>query len=237
MVNTDGLVHFACRLISSHENEVSRELKLSWREFHHYLSRANLRNSEVSMKKGASLDSILWKDYSNEVSKLLRSVDENLLNQSVQFFRATINAGGSIWIAGNGGSAATAAHFAVDLSKGASARLKKSVRAISIMDWVPTLTAWSNDTNYRESLVHIIENFACAEKDLLVVFTCSGNSENIVKLCENSGKLPIPIIAFTGFDGGKVRRLCDLEINVSSVSYQQIEDVHLAIAHYLSISI
>ena len=137
---------------------------------------------------------------------------------------------------GNGGSAATASHFCVDLSKGVSTRIEKSIRAIPLMDLVPIQTAWSNDSSYEDAVGSSIKNFA-KHSDVLIAITGSGNSENLIRSCLIAKKLSMTVIGMTGYNGGKITKFLDLEINVPSSDMQVIEDSHHAICHFISKSI
>jgi D-sedoheptulose 7-phosphate isomerase len=175
----------------------------------------------------------MWEMYSSEVTSTMSAVDPEKLNKALSWFRRSINDSKTIWIIGNGGSAATSSHFSVDLSKGCALRLNKRVRAIALMDHVPTQSAWSNDTSYEAALANTVDNFA-QEGDIVFSISGSGNSMNIVNALVTAKAMKVQTIGLTGFDGGKIGRLADLEINVPSKDMQIIEDVHHIICHYLS---
>jgi D-sedoheptulose 7-phosphate isomerase len=135
---------------------------------------------------------------------------------------------------GNGGSAATASHFACDLAKGTQAVGLPAFRVVSLSDNVPLMTAWANDANYdhifAEQLATLIR-----PAHIVIAISASGNSPNVLaaaRVARQSGALTI---ALTGQDGGKLSRLVDLTIYVPAQSIEQVEDAHLVIAHSLCV--
>ena len=122
-----------------------------------------------------------WKLYSRGVSDTYNEIEPNQISKTIEKLSQTIISESTIWVFGNGGSAATASHFCVDLSKGASERIGKNVRAIPLMDLVPIQSAWSNDLDYCEAMAMSLKGQA-RDGDLVLVITGSGNSKNIVNV-------------------------------------------------------
>lgn len=174
-----------------------------------------------------------WSKYLSDLSKSYLAINEETVIEVVQSIRRIAGTSNSIWIIGNGGSAATSSHFSVDLSKGASLRLRKSLRAIPLMDLVPIQSAWSNDFSFTLALEKTLQNFARAG-DLLFVISGSGNSENLVNAIKAAKELDVKCLGLTGFSGGKISALLDLEINVPSNDMQIIEDSHHILCHFIS---
>jgi len=180
-----------------------------------------------------SLSKESWKIYAEEVSRALESIDAISISKAVQTIGSAINANSTIWVFGNGGSAATASHFCVDLSKGAALRGSRIIRAIPLMDLTPIQTAWSNDLSYAEAMSMSLKHHA-RPGDLVVVISGSGNSPNILNVTQMAREMNLQVIGMTGFDGGKVRQLLDFEIHVPSIDMQVVEDSHHAICHFIS---
>jgi len=174
-----------------------------------------------------------WKDYAAEVLRGLESVDSTSISNAVKAIETAINSNSTIWVFGNGGSAATASHFCVDLSKGAALRSSRIIRAIPLMDLTPIQTAWSNDLSYEVAMSMSLKHQA-RSGDLVVVISGSGNSPNILNVTRMSRELNLKLIGMTGFDGGKVRQSLDIEIHVPSTDMQVVEDCHHAICHFIS---
>jgi D-sedoheptulose 7-phosphate isomerase len=140
--------------------------------------------------------------------------------------------GRSIFLFGNGGSASLASHFACDLSKGTSkvAAGGKRFRAIALTDNLPLLTAWANDSSYEDVFAEQLTNFVSHE-DIVFAISGSGNSPNVLKALKVAKAVGAFNIGLTGFQGGKMKPLCDLCIIVPSDNMQVIEDLHLSATH------
>ena len=144
--------------------------------------------------------------------------------------------GGHVFIAGNGGSAATASHFACDLAKGTRTEGIPGFRVIPLTDNVPLMTAWGNDTSYDRIFAEQLANLACPS-DVVVAISASGSSPNILLLAERARELGAITIALTGKTGGKLHSLADLSIRVPITSIEQVEDAHMMVAHSLCVAL
>ncbi len=146
-------------------------------------------------------------------------------------------AGGLILIAGNGGSAASASHMAVDLGKSSLGRPPRAgaprLRALALSDAVSTLTAWANDDAYESAFAEQVTTLAGAG-DAVLLLSVSGHSPNIVAAAQAARDAGASVFALLGGDGGAVRALADHAIVVPSDDYQIVEDAHLAINHMLT---
>lgn len=180
-----------------------------------------------------SLQKESWKLYAAEVSRVLESVDSRSISDVIDAINSAIQSDSTIWVFGNGGSSATASHFCVDLSKGASLRGSRIIRAIPLMDLTPIQSAWSNDLSYAEAMSMSLKHQA-RSGDLVVVISGSGNSENILNVTHVAHQLNLKVVGMTGFDGGNVRHSVDLEIHVPSTDMQVVEDCHHTICHFIS---
>jgi D-sedoheptulose 7-phosphate isomerase len=139
---------------------------------------------------------------------------------------------------GNGGSAALASHLAADLAKSthipgpASLRQAKRLRALSLTDNVPMLTAWGNDTSYENIFAGQMENFIQAG-DVAFGISGSGNSPNVLRALELARNVGAITVGLTGCGGGKMKDLLDCPIIVPSHHMQHVEDAHLILAHLI----
>ncbi len=141
--------------------------------------------------------------------------------------------GRRVYTFGNGGSAATASHFAGDLLKGAICHGKPRIRAQALVDSMPAFSAWANDTAYDKVFAEQIESFTVAG-DVVIGISGSGNSPNVIKGMETARKKGAFTIGFVGFEGGKLKDVVDLPIIVPSESMEQIEDIHLFLCHLIT---
>ncbi|MDR2144747.1 MAG: SIS domain-containing protein [Treponema sp.] len=139
-----------------------------------------------------------------------------------------------VFIAGNGGSAASANHFVCDFGKNAVPFVpgKRRFRIISVSDNIEKISAIGNDLSFDEIFSFQLGNLM-NEGDVLIVISASGNSPNVVKACEFAKTKNAEIIVIAGFDGGKIKNFADAAMVVSLESYEQIEDIHLVILHMI----
>ncbi len=141
-----------------------------------------------------------------------------------------------IFVIGNGGSAATAAHFVCDLAKGTLGHKgdakKRRFKAMTLADNVSLTTAWANDTSYDNIFSEQLANFV-NEGDVVIGISASGESPNIIKAIELANERGARTIGFCGFGGGRLQQLAHQHITVDSDHYGRVEDVHLVLAHLI----
>lgn len=172
-------------------------------------------------------------NYADILHSVSRNLDPSQFGKMVDILAKAYREDRQVFIAGNGGSAGTANHFACDFSKNAVQEAgKRRFRLLSLSDNIEKITALANDIAYEEVFAFQLENL-WREGDVLIVVSASGNSPNIVRACEFARARQAPIIGLVGFDGGKVRDLADALMLVPLRSYEQVEDVHLIILHML----
>jgi D-sedoheptulose 7-phosphate isomerase len=142
--------------------------------------------------------------------------------------------GRTIFLFGNGGSAALASHFACDLGKGTASgdSGRRRFRALSLTDNTALLTAWANDTSYELVFEEQLRNFIQAG-DVAFAISGSGSSPNVLRALKAARGAGAINVGLTGFTGGRMRELCDLCVIVPSDNMQIIEDLHLSITHAL----
>lgn len=142
------------------------------------------------------------------------------------------DSGGTVFAAGNGGSAATASHFATDLAKLGSTDAKNLFRALALCDNVPMLTALGNDDGYEAVFAEQLRRFA-RPGDVLMAFSTSGNSPNVVKAVEFARSAGMTTAALTGEAGGRLAELADHVVKVPDDHVGRVEDAHLILAHMI----
>ena len=140
------------------------------------------------------------------------------------------------FVCGNGGSASTASHFVSDLVKTAIMKDQKRFKAHSLVDNLPVISAWSNDKSYDDVFLEQLKNFL-EEDDVLIVFSGSGNSTNIIKAIKYANSRKAISIGLTGMGGGKMKNLCDVCLTVNSDNMLAIESTHLTLCHCIITSI
>ncbi len=172
------------------------------------------------------------------LDELLRQVDRDALFRAHTRLGAARDAGQTVYLAGNGGSAATATHWANDLGKATKRSGRAPIRVLSLSDNTSWLTALANDEGYEAVFAGQLENFA-RPGDVLVVISASGNSPNLIRAVEMARRLGLVSIGLLGFDGGRLRTLVDDVVLVQSEAgaYELVEDAHMVLCHVLTRSL
>ena len=138
--------------------------------------------------------------------------------------------GKTIFTMGNGGSGSTSSHFVSDLLKTAIVNDSKRFKAISLVDNIPVNLAWSNDVSYDSIFSEQLKNFL-ASGDIVIGFSGSGNSNNVVNAFEYAKTKGAKSIAISGMSGGKISKLADVSLIVPSNDMLIIESMHILICH------
>ena len=157
------------------------------------------------------------------------------MDRAISEILSAYERGASIFTFGNGGSAALASHFACDLGKGtlSSHNGQKRFRVISLADNIPLITAWANDHGYEHVFAKQLENLI-ESGDLVFAISGSGNSSNVLRALQVARTHRARTIGLTGFEGGKMKSLCDVCVILPSDNMQIIEDFHLSVTHAIS---
>lgn len=152
------------------------------------------------------------------------------LEEAIDVLLSAAYVGSTIFTMGNGGSAATASHFACDLAKGAIVPGGPRFRVVALTDNIPLITAWSNDVAYEDIFAEQLCNLM-SRGDVVVAFSGSGNSPNVLRAVALARQQGGITIGFSGFDGGQLSRMVDVPVVVPCHCMEQIEDVHLVLCH------
>lgn len=137
-----------------------------------------------------------------------------------------------IFLAGNGGSAATVNHFLCDFSKNAIPGDVGRFRVISLANSVASITALGNDYTFSDIFSEQLKNLM-NDGDILIAVSASGNSPNILQACEYVKSRNGIVVGLTGFDGGRLDQMADYPVHCDCDSIEQVEDMHLMILHIL----
>lgn len=168
----------------------------------------------------------------SEAAEAIVAIDAQALSGAVQAVADVRAAGRSIFVAGNGGSAYTAGHLALDLQKAARSN-GRGTRAISLSDSVGLITAWANDSSFDEVFAEQLAVLAEAG-DALLVFSVSGSSPNLLTALEKARALGMVTIGFLGKDGGRALPLVHHAVVVPSSDYGWVESAHVVLHHVLA---
>ncbi|HVV01999.1 MAG TPA: SIS domain-containing protein [Verrucomicrobiae bacterium] len=137
-----------------------------------------------------------------------------------------------VFIFGNGGSAANASHFATDLGKGASDKVGRRFRVLSLNDNVSWMLALGNDYSYEDVFVGQLQNFG-KPGDLAIALSVSGNSPNCVKALEWAKKNGLRTVAMVGAKKGRMAEIAEQTLVISETHYGRAEDAQMGICHML----
>ncbi len=171
--------------------------------------------------------------YFSDLQEMVRAISQAHLQEILALLEETYRQGRRIFIMGNGGSAATASHFALDLAKNTIMPGAPRVKAISLTDHVPLITAWSNDTAYEhifaEQLANMIE-----PGDAVIGISASGNSLNVINALNVAKKSRAATIGLLGAKGGQIKQMVDAYVLAPGQNIEQEEDAHLILAHIIT---
>jgi D-sedoheptulose 7-phosphate isomerase len=171
--------------------------------------------------------------YFAQLENMIRAISQPDLQAVLHILEAAYLQGHRIFIMGNGGSAATASHFALDLSKNTITEGAPRLKAISLTDHVPLITAWSNDTAYEhifaEQLTNLIE-----PGDVAIGISASGNSPNVINALRLAQQYEAKTVALLGAAGGKIKGMVDAYILAPGQNIEQEEDAHMILAHVIT---
>jgi D-sedoheptulose 7-phosphate isomerase len=171
------------------------------------------------------------KAYLEYLSSILKSIDTSEIGQFIKTLLSARDSGATIYFIGNGGSAATASHFANDISIGTNS-YEKPFRAVSLTDNQAIITALGNDFGYEEIFVRQLRILGRAG-DVVVGISASGNSPNLIRAFDFAKSAGIKTVAITAFDGGKMKQIADECIHVPTAlkEYGPAEDAHMVLDH------
>jgi D-sedoheptulose 7-phosphate isomerase len=180
-------------------------------------------------------------EYLEQSKMVIDRIDRTQIERTVNLLYEAWKKDANIFIAGNGGSASTATHFACDLNKWASQEAKKRMKAFALVDNIPLVSALTNDNGFNNVYSEQLENFF-KPGDVFIAISVHGGSgkdkadlwsQNLVKATayakEHGGKT----IALVGFDGGVLKDMVDSCILVPVDSTPQVEGLHLVLTHLI----
>ncbi|MEM3684035.1 MAG: SIS domain-containing protein [Conexivisphaerales archaeon] len=180
-------------------------------------------------------------DYLEQSKQVIDKIDRAQIDKTIKLLYDAWKRDASIFIAGNGGSASTATHFACDLNKWASQDAKRRMKAFALVDNIPLVSALTNDNGFNNIYSEQLENFF-KPGDVFIAISVHGGSgkdkadlwsQNLVKATafakEHGGKT----VALVGFDGGVLKGMVDSCILVPVNSTPQVEGLHLVLTHLI----
>ena len=171
----------------------------------------------------------------NYISILQRTMDQlpkHLIREVIDLLKDARLQGKQVFIMGNGGSASTASHFACDLAKNTRHAGLLPFRVIGLTDNMALFSAYANDEGYENVFSQQLVNFI-EPGDVVIAISASGNSQNVINAIQEAQKHDAVTIAFTGFDGGHLGQMVNINLHVQSDVIEHVEDLHLMLEHLI----
>lgn len=172
--------------------------------------------------------------YKDMLIRCIGELDNAEITEFIRLLTKARDEDRQIIIMGNGGSGATASHFAGDFNKGLSLDKPREMRykVISLVDNSPTVLSLANDVSYNDIFVEQLKNFL-NDGDLVIGISGSGNSENVIRAVKYAKSEGATVVGLTGYNGGKLKELSDLNIHINIDNMQITEDLHMMLAHLI----
>ena len=168
--------------------------------------------------------------YYQQYIRVLNSFDKSSLEPVLDTFLDVRDKGGTLWVAGNGGSAAIGDHTVCDVTKGTHTEGEPTIKSISLSSNTAMLTALGNDLDYEQVFSQQLKYYL-GKNDALLLVSSSGNSPNVVRACEYANSRGVPTIAFVGFKGGRLRDIAKHCVWIPIENYGMAEDAHQSLMH------
>ncbi len=168
--------------------------------------------------------------YFSSVQALLDDIPFDAVDAVVDLLMDAARDGRTVFICGNGGSAATASHMACDLAKRPVVPGQPRLRVVALTDNVALMTALSNDTSYSEVFAEQLRPLA-RPGDVLIAISGSGNSPNVLNAVRVAQEAGAVTVGFCGYDGGQLKALVDYPVHIPCSVMAMVEDVHLMLEH------
>lgn len=171
--------------------------------------------------------------YFKNIQAAQASVNMDMLTAAYNILNEAYNRGSTLYVCGNGGSAAISNHLACDHSKCGQTDTTLRPKVVSLSTNIEMITAIANDISYDDIFVYQLKTLAEPD-DVLITISCSGDSENIVRAAQCAKDKKLRIISFTGFNGGRSANLADVNLQVDADNYGIVEDLHQGLMHILA---
>jgi len=172
----------------------------------------------------------LFNNYKKNLSETLGKLEVEQVEELCQLILSAWKTNNTIYLCGNGGSAANAMHVANDMIYGAGKKNGKGINIEALTSNSAVLTCLANDLSYEDIFSEQIRAKG-KSKDLLIVFSGSGNSKNVIKAIEIAKNKKMKTFAVVGFDGGKCKKIADNSIHLNINDMQVAEDFQLIVSH------
>jgi D-sedoheptulose 7-phosphate isomerase len=171
-------------------------------------------------------------NYLSQLQKTIDTLPKHLIVDVIAILQQARIQENQVFIMGNGGSASTASHFVCDLAKNTRRKGLPNFRVIGLTDNMASFSAYANDEGYENVFSQQLMNLI-KPGDVVIGISTSGNSKNVINAIEEAQKHNVTTIGFTGFDGGRLGQIVNLNIHVKSNIIEHVEDIHLILEHII----
>ncbi len=171
----------------------------------------------------------------NYITLLQQTIDQlprDKVARVIDLLHSARFSGRQVFIMGNGGSASTASHFVCDLAKNTRAEGWPRYKVIGLSDNMAIFSAYANDEGYENVFCEQLANLLLPD-DIVIAISASGNSRNVVNAIQYAKNQNALTIGFTGFDGGILGTLVDINLHINSNIIEHVEDLHLVLEHMI----
>ena len=184
-------------------------------------------------KKKISQSRNFYLEYINLKNDLLQKIDFKELDKIINLLKKSFKNNNILYTCGNGGSSSLADHFTCDFIKQTNNETNLNVKSISLTSNFSLISAIANDISYDKIFSFQVEKL-CKKNDVLFLFSVSGNSPNLLEAIKSAKKKGVKTVSFTAFDGGKLSKMSDFNLNFPIANFGIAEDCHISIMHFLS---
>ena len=174
--------------------------------------------------------------YFRDLTGLVSQLPYNSITQIVSIFLNAFAEQRTVYVFGNGGSAASASHLMCDINKGASPGEGKRPRVMALTDNASLITAWANDFGYERIFSEQLKTFI-KPRDVAFAISTSGDSPNVLLALEVARASGAMTVGLGGCQGGQMKSLCDVCAIVPSDNVQLVEDLHHAMIHSIFVAV
>jgi D-sedoheptulose 7-phosphate isomerase len=174
--------------------------------------------------------------YFHDLTDLVSQLPYNSITRIVSTFLEAFAEQRTVYVFGNGGSAASASHLMCDINKGASASESKRPRVMALTDNASLITAWANDFGYERIFSEQLKTFI-KPRDVAFAISTSGDSPNVLLALETAREYGAMTVGLGGCQGGQMKSLCDVCAIIPSDNVQLVEDLHHAMIHSIFVAV
>src|SRR6266487_525597 len=171
-------------------------------------------------------------NYAKALQETINQLPKEEIVRAMELLHRVRLGGRQVFIMGNGGSASTATHFVCDLAKNTRKEGLPHYKVIGLSDNMAIFLAYANDEGYENVFAQQLANLVMPE-DIVIAISASGNSRNVLNAVLLAKRANATTIGFTGFNGGSLASMVDINIHVNSNIIEHVEDIHLMLEHMI----